>query len=275
LEWREEADDMPALTWATHHRFWVLGIGFAVLIVAVALGVWFFLLRSPSTPVDLRQALRFYRQDQKSGHTSRAPRLPPPGVYRYRTSGGEQLSIGGIERSFPSATDMIVTDATCATMKWEPLEQHTEGLVECPLGHGAFGITTALSYEQIAGTQTTDVIRCPADTYLVPPDPSAGERWHTTCHSTDQNVVFSGQVVGMSSVNVGGHSVPALHTRLALSFSGAESGTNPNDYWVSLQNGLILGQRETVDVSQQAGPLGSVRYTEQMAIRITSETPAR
>jgi len=82
-------------------------------------------------------------------------------------------------------------------------------------------------------------------------------------------------VVGNSSVNVGGHTVPAIHTRLALTFSGAESGTNPNDYWVSAKNGLILSQRETVDVSQQAGPLGSVRYSEKMAIRIASPTPVR
>ncbi len=69
--------------------------------------------------------------------------------------------------------------------------------------------------------------------------------------------------------------MPAIHTRLTLAFSGAESGTNPNDYWVSTKDGLILSQRETVDVSQQAGPLGSVRYSEQMAIRIASPTPVR
>jgi hypothetical protein len=69
--------------------------------------------------------------------------------------------------------------------------------------------------------------------------------------------------------------VPALHTRLTLSFSGSASGTNPNDYWVSLSDGLILRQRETVDVRQSAGPLGSVRYTEQMAITLASTAPVR
>jgi hypothetical protein len=170
---------------------------------------------------------------------------------------------------------MIVTDATCATMRWEPLEQHVEGLVVCPQGDGALTITSAPSYEQIAGTQTTSVIDCPPDTYLVPPDPTNGERWHTTCHSPGQNVVFSGEVVGPTSVTVDGQKVPALHTRLTLNFSGSQSGTNPNDYWISLQDGLILRQRETVDVSQKAGPLGSVRYTEQMAITLASTAPIR
>jgi hypothetical protein len=265
---------MPLLTWINHHKFFVLGAGVLVLIAAVAAGVWFFIMRDPSTPVNLRQALRLYRQDQRPGQAGHAAQLPAPGVYRYRTTGDEQLSFGGIKRLFPTATNMIVTEDGCATEKWEPLEQHMEGLVECPLKSGAYGITSTLSYEQIAGTQTTDVINCPSGTYLVPPDARAGERWHSVCHSAGLKVVASGVVIGNSSVSVGGHAVPAIHTRLTLNFSGAESGTNPNDYWVSTKNGLILSQRETVDVSQQAGPLGSVRYTEQMAINIASATPA-
>jgi hypothetical protein len=250
-------------------------MGLALLVVAVAAGVWFFVLRTSGTQVDLRQALRLYRQGQHGEVAGTTMPLPPPGVYRYRTSGGEQLSIAGISRTFPPATDMIVTDGRCATMKWEPLEQHIEGLVECPTGDGAISITSAPSYEQIAGTQTTSDIRCPAGTYLVPPDPVAGDRWRTTCHSPGQNVVFSGAVIGRSSVTVGGRSVPALHTRLTLTFSGSQTGTNPNDYWVSLPDGLILKQSETVRVSDPAGPLGSVRYAEQMAITLTSLSPAR
>jgi hypothetical protein len=62
---------------------------------------------------------------------------------------------------------------------------------------------------------------------------------------------------------------------LTLAFSGTETGINPNDYWVSVTNGLILRQRETVAISQQAGPLGAIRYTEQMAIALRSSQPTR
>ena len=266
---------MPALTWAIHHRLLALGMGVTVLIAAVAAGIWFFVLRSPATQVDLSQALRLYRQGQHPGVGGSDSQLPPAGVYRYRTSGGEQLSVGSISRTFPVATDMIVTDARCTTMKWEPLEQHVEGLVECPLHDGSFSITSAPSYEEIAGTRTTSVMHCPPGTYLVPPDPAAGERWETTCHMTGQRVVVSGQIIGSSSVAVGRRTVPALHTRLTLTFSGSQSGTNPNDYWISMHDGLILRQRETVDLEQRDGPFGSVRYTEQMTIALDSLTPVR
>jgi hypothetical protein len=267
---------MPAVRWVTRHRFWALAIATVTLVVLAAAGAWFFVVRTPATRVDLRQALSFYRQEQERGHAAGNAYLPPSGVYRYRSSGGEQLSFAHISRSFPAATDMIVTEAAgCATMNWEPLTEHTEGWVLCPQKNGALVIASAPSYEAIAGTHDTTVISCPAGMYFVPSHPFTGQRWSKTCHSPGERIVFSGTVVGMSSVDVGGVEVSALHTHIILSFSGSESGLNPNDFWVARHNGLILRQRETADLSQPAGPLGSVRYTEQMTIRLASVTPVR
>ena len=269
---------MPALTWLTHHRLWILGLGLTALVVLVAAGVWFFLIRSPGTQIDLRQALRLYRQGQgqeaKYAEADPNPHLPAPGVYRYRTTGGEQLSIGGISRTFPSTSEMVVTDAGCATVMWYPLEQHTEGLVVCS-SKGGLTVTSVSSEEQIAGIHTVDHFRCPSSAYFVPPHAAAGKRWSATCHGMGDSVAFSGRVVGTTSVNAGSQSVPALHTRLTLKFSGAEAGTNPTDYWVSPQNGLILRERETVEMNQGAGPLGSVQYGEQMQLAIDSASPVR
>jgi hypothetical protein len=265
---------MPALDWATHHRLWVLGIGVGVLIVAVAAGLWFFALRSPGTQIDLRQALRLYRQGQHA-RSNGSPRLPPPGVYRYWTSGGEHLSLGGINRSFPGLTEMIVNDSNCATVKWAPFVEHIEGLVECPSVGGGIAMASAMSDEQIAGIRTVETVQCPTNAYLVPPEVSPGERWEATCHVPSGSVAFAGEVVGSAAVTVGRHKIPALHTRVTLFYSGDESGANPTDYWISMQNGVILRQRETVDVAQESGPLGSVRYTEEMALAIASTKPIR
>ena len=267
---------MPLLAWISRHHLWALGIGVLTLVLLAAAGVWFFLLRTPATQVDLRQALRLYRQTQNAEQVNEDTDLPPTGVYEYRTSGGEQLSFAGISRSFPADSDMIVTDvAGCSKMIWEPLVQHTEGWVVCPQPDGALGITSTPGYEEIAGTQTTTVIHCPVDMYFVPPHPFVGERWQATCRSPGEKIVFSGEVLGTSSLKVGGLMVPALHTHLTLTFSGAESGTNPNDIWVSSHDGLILSQHETVDLSQKAGPFGSVRYTEQMTVKLESMSPVR
>jgi hypothetical protein len=170
---------------------------------------------------------------------------------------------------------MVVTDTGCATITWYPLEQHTEGIVVCSSGHGGLLMTSALSDEQIAGIHTTGALRCSSDAFFVPPDPSVGEQWHATCHGMGERVAFSGRVVAMSDVNVGGHEIPALHTRLTLSFAGSEAGTNPTDYWVSAQDGLILGERETVAMRQGTGPLGSVQYHERMELALDGTVPDR
>lgn len=172
-------------------------------------------------------------------------------------------------------SNVIVTDANCATVRWEPLVQHVETQVECPTGGGALGIVSMPSSEQIAGITTNMEVDCPPGTYLVPPNATVGERWQTTCHGSGQVVHLTGRVVGFSTVSVGRKTAPSVHTRLAMSFSGAESGTSPADYWVSLTNGMILRQSESVDVQQAAGPLGSVHYTEQMKIALQSLTPVR
>jgi hypothetical protein len=265
---------MPVLTWINNHRLWSVGVVLIVLTVGAA-AFWFFVVRSPGTPVGVQQAIRLYRQSQRARSIGRPAALSPPGVYRYETTGGESLSIGGISRSFPATTDLIVTDGRCATMRWEPLEQHIENVIECPLSHGGFVVTSFLSYEDIAGTKTTDRIECPMNTYFVPPHPMAQERWHAECHSTGQRVAMTGRVMGSTQIDVGNRSVTAIHTRITLAFSGSETGTNPNDYWLDPADGLILRQHETVAISQKAGPLGSVRYHEQMTIAIASEVPVR
>ena len=94
-------------------------------------------------------------------------------------------------------------------------------------------MTTATSNEEIAGMHVVDTYHCPTAAYFVPPDSSPGERWKATCHGMGERVDFTGQVLGISEVKAGGPEVPAIHTRLTLTFTGAEAGTNPTDYWVS------------------------------------------
>jgi hypothetical protein len=266
---------MSVLTWTTHHRFWALGMGAAVLVVAVAAGLWFFVFRSPGTQIDLRQALRLYRHDQRAPTSTPGALVPAPGVYAYRTSGYERLSVASISRSFPSSSEMIVTAASCTTVRWVPFEQHIEGLVECPGRNGAVGMASALSDEEIAGVHSTEAIRCPAGAYFVPPGPTPGLRWTAVCHTGGNEVAFAGHVLGWSSVTVAGHPRAALHTRLTLTFNGSEVGTNPTDYWVSPSDGLILQEREEVNLSQGSGPLGSVEYREKMTVALSSMVAAR
>ncbi len=131
---------MIVWTWVNDHRWWATIPVVLVLLAAATVAFWFFVLRSSGNPVDLRDAIRLYRQDQGGTPGATAAGLPQPGVYQYTTTGGEQLNVADISRSFPSLTNMIVTDGRCAAMQWDALAEHTEQVVECAQPGGALSL---------------------------------------------------------------------------------------------------------------------------------------
>ena len=114
-----------------------------------------------------------------------AEQAAAPGVYTYRTTGGEGLNLVGMQRSFPSTTSMIVADGHCATISWVPITQHTEATMVCSADGGALEIPKLVTDESIAGTNNTSTIVCPSGAYLLPPSVHPGERWGVTCSLTN------------------------------------------------------------------------------------------
>ena len=125
--------------------------------------------------------------------------------------------------------------------------------------------------ESIAGSTSTSTINCPASTYLLPPAARPGQRWAATCTqvSPAEKIKMAGQALGQSTMLVGGHAVSVTHARLIFTFTGAEHGTNPIDFWIVPSSGLIVRERETVGVTQSG-----VHYTENMETTLTGLNPA-
>ena len=259
--------------WVQQHRVLSV-IALAVIIVSCAGGTaWALVFRTVSSPVGLREALRIYRREQTGKVlASLRNRLPAPGVYTYRTTGGESLNLVGVSRSFPSSTSMIVADGRCATVSWVPIEQHTEATTVCNAPNGALTIPKLVTDESIAGSTTTSTITCPASTYLWPSSALPGQRWHATCtlDSPAEKVVMAGRDLGPSTMVVGGRAVSVEHTRLLFTFAGNQHGTNPTDFWIVPSTGLIVRELETVAMTQSG-----VHYTENMETTLTALTPAR
>ena len=108
--------------------------------------------------------------------------------------------------------------------------------------------------------------------YLLPPGVRPGQRWGVTCSlaSPAENIELAGRALGQSTMVVGGRAVSVVHTRLMLTFTGAEHGTNPTDFWVVPSSGLIVREQETGGVTQ-----GGVHYTENMEATLTALDPDR
>jgi hypothetical protein len=258
--------------WVQQHRFLSV-MALALIMVSCAGGTaWALVFRTVSSPVGLREALRMYRKEQTGKMLATLRNhLPAPGVYSYRTAGGESLSLVGVGRSFPASTSMIVNDGRCATVSWVPITQHSEMTTVCNAPNGALTIPKLVTDESIAGATTSSTIECPSLAYLLPPGVTAGQRWSATCSqdSPAEKIGLVGQALGRSTLTVGGHKVSVTHARITLTFKGAESGKNPTDYWIIPSSGLIVQERETVGVTQSG-----VRYTEHMEATLSSLDPA-
>ena len=131
---------MVVWRWVQQHRFLSVLVLALVILSSAGGTAWALVFRTVSSPVGLREALRIYRREQTGKVLSTLRnRLPAPGVYTYRTTGGEGLSLMGVQRSFPSSTSMIVDEGRCATVSWVPITQHTEATTVCAGVDGALG----------------------------------------------------------------------------------------------------------------------------------------
>jgi hypothetical protein len=259
--------------WVQQHR--VLSVLILAFVIVSSAGgtAWALVFRTVSSPVGLREALRMYRREQteKVLQTLRN-HLPSPGVYSYRTTGGESLSIPGMDRSFPPTSAMIVAGGNCATVSWVPLTQHTETMTECAGPDGGVAVPRLVTQESIAGTNTTSTVDCPATAWLLPPKATTGQKWAATCalQSPAEKVTLAGETLGESTMSIAGHSVTVEHSRFTLTFDGSQAGTNPTDFWIVPSNGLIVREKEAV-----AATSGGVSYSEHMLSTLTSLSPLR
>ena len=260
--------------WVQQHR-WLSIIVLAFVILSCAGGTaWALVFRTVSSPVGLREALRIYRREQTEKMlTSLRSRLPAPGVYTYRTRGGEGLSLMGVQRSFPDSSEMVVTDDACALVSWVPITQHTETTALCAGPAGSLTETSVVTSESIAGTSTTSKVVCPSTAYVIPPGVHPGQQWQATCSLSDpaERVAMRGTALGPVTISVGGRSVQTMHTRVTLVYSGgALRGSNPTDFWVVPSTGLIVREKESVGVDQ-----GGVHYSEAMDTTLARLRPDR
>jgi hypothetical protein len=259
--------------WVQQHRLLSVLV-LALVIVSSAGGTaWALVFRTVASPVSLREALRTYRREQTGKMlASLRSHLPSPGVYTYRTSGGEGLSLMGVGRSFPASTSMIVSDTRCANVSWVPITEHTETTTVCAGAKGALSVPKLVTDEAIAGTTTTSTVRCPATAYLLPPISRPGMRWAASCSLTNpaEKVTMSGEDLGPATLRVGGRALAVEHTRFSLTYVGSQQGINPTDFWIVASTGLIVREKETVAMSS-----GGVRYNEEMAASLSGLQPAR
>jgi hypothetical protein len=221
--------------------------------------------------VDLDDALARFRAAGPSAALA-VPGLPAPGVYRYRTTGGEHISFLDYQRDYPSTTMRVVTRRGCGVreQQWF-LVQHLEYYDRCPDGTLA-GYGTDIAYWWTHGTQD---FRCAAGGSFDMAGYRDGDTVTWDCHDEDTRARQTTERIGSDAVVVGGQPVQARHTRWTTVFSGATRGTAVVDDWFDPSTNVVVRERRAIGLRVGSPFVGSVAYIDSSEFTLLSLAPAR
>jgi hypothetical protein len=212
------------------------------------------------------------RRFRTAGPAAAAPAggLPVPGVYRYRTRGGEHISLFDYTRSYPSTTVRIVTRRGCGVREeqWF-LVQHLEYYDRCGSALPSYG--TDIAYWWTHGTQGFTCGRGSFDGADLAP----GGRSHWVCRDEDTRAAQTVQRVGEETVTVGGRALPARHTRWTTAFSGATVGGAVVDDWFDPATGLVLREERHIGLEVGSPFVGHLTYADNSTYELLSTSPDR
>ena len=246
------------------------------LVLLVVVGAPAFLLggRLWVGDVDLAEGLAKFRAAGPEA-TAAGPAgagLPAPGVYRYRTTGGEHISFLDYRRDYSATTMRIVTRHGCGVREeqWF-LVQHIEYYDRCPGGAlAAYG--TDIAYWWTHGTQD---FRCGAGGSFDMTGYRDGDQVTWTCHDEDTRAAQTTERVGLEEVVVDGQPIQARHTRWTTVFTGATKGTAVVVDWFQPETGLVLKERRAIGLRVGSPFVGSVGYIDTSEFTLLSLDPNR
>jgi hypothetical protein len=209
--------------------------------------------------------------------TAAPPLVAPPaeGVYEYRTSGGESISVLGAHHSYPDTTYAAVhRTGGCGWMiHADVIKEHVDERDMCT---GADGVLQLVQSREVTFFGTTDggVYTCR------PPQVQVGDGTAPIVRTTsvcDDGKGSAAHLVRTSltfdKATVGGVTVDVVRIRVDGTLSGRVRGTSVDLLTFVASSGLPVRWERSVDTLADA--FGStVRYQEQAQFDLVSLTPS-
>lgn len=198
--------------------------------------------------------------------------LPAQGVYTYRTTGGERVSMLNTSRSYPP--EIYATVRHTGGCAWEHrmdvLEEHVDITILC----SEPGRVSQLSQERrIAFFGIADGAMLPCD----PPalrhaaDQAAGATASGSCGDGETTSALTATYLGAEPIDVGGVVVQAARVRVDGTFTGKQQGTSVDDYWIDPATGLTLRWDRSTETDAVAFG-AQVHYVEEASFALVSLT---
>jgi hypothetical protein len=209
---------------------------------------------------------------------------PAAGVYTGTAEGQESIGLPGMDESLGPNAPVTIThgDAGCFTYRVDLNTHHWRTWSFCPEGDVAFALVGLETYStrDVPGLDlsTRVTYTCETPVPYLWTDPEVGDRREGACTgvsdqldgpTADAGVV---EVLEVASVTVAGRQVDAVRVRSTDELSGAQTGTEVDEWWLDAATGLPL--RLVIDSRASSdSPLGSIDYVETASVELTSLEP--
>jgi hypothetical protein len=255
-------------------------IAVVVVIGVAAVVLW---RRSGAHEASTRDAER--RFDQSSSTQPAVPKVlrPPAGVYLYRGSGTEHLSLPPKSQSQGPRMPATVTHRRdgCWTFRIDYSTAHWQTWIYCPRGGGLveLGGETFERWDFVVTKyDSTSTFTCDPPSVAIRAAMSPGDTWQQKCAGTSSGTTGTAttsgpyQFVRRESIDVAGVAVAAYHFHQKRTLSGSQAGTQDADLWFAVKDGMPLRNERTVTVKTNT-VVGSSTYTEHGRFELTSLVP--
>ena len=266
-------------------RRWAIVAVVVVLVAAVLVGGSLWLRRDTSRPVTVDDARDRLTTTSSGATTSVPPKgaaRPKPGVYDYRGSGTESLSLPPLSQrqgpTIPATVELVGDD--CWTIRFDYSTNHWETWDYCRRGTDLVE-TGGKTWQRwmIGATAITNLATSVCDDAMVlPSERTKGDEWPARCVGTNETI--DGEAIskgpytylGEQELKVGDTTVTAAHFVRDRTMTGAQQGSERSDVWFDVRTGLPIRNERKISVDTDT-PVGSSTYTEEGEFHLVSPDP--
>ncbi len=267
-----------------HRLRWVAG-GTVLALVLVA-GVFAYLwTHSGAHPLSSSVAIERFRQATASGGNAANGDGPPAGVYHYRGSGTESLTVPPKSQSEgPGIPGTVVYRDGCFVVRFDYSDAHWQSWDYC-VRAGALvspGRAGYYNWDFVAfHADDTSTFECSSAPVVIPASIVPGRSSAVACTGRTAKLATgpvamhgTSTVVKTGQVRVGRQTVPAVLVTERVTFSGGQSGSNVATTWFSNATGLPLKGNWHTNVSTPS-PFGTSTLDARGDFTLQSLTPSR
>lgn len=204
-----------------------------------------------------------------------APSLVEPGVYRYATTGWEDIdALNGARHDYPAETAITVTAEGCGVrLRWDALRERRDEWRLCPTEEGIELQPDAIQYHEFFQQPQLEHLDCDRSVVVVPAGDPPAEPVVQSCMLEDDPWVATWTIVGRSTRALDGDDLPVWHVRMVVD-DDDEFWERTTTDWFLDDRGLPVAVTSSKE-SNSPSPIGDVRYRESYELSAESLTPLR